>query len=132
MDFSTYPLSARNTASKSDPLARPADAKKAAGDFALAMDKVPILAVTEGGVTTKFGQSKAIERFAAKRFGLFGENDLEGARIDMICEHVRDIKDACARAAQPFSIREREIPTGGSELAKEHWACTGTCFRPET
>ena len=50
-------------------------------------------AVTEGGVTTELGQSKALERFIAKRHGLMGDNDIEAAKIDMICEHVRDFKD---------------------------------------
>ena len=44
------------------------------------------------------GQSKAIERFLAQRFGLYGANDVEGAQVDMIGEHVRDIKDAYAKA----------------------------------
>eukprot|EP01034_Spumella_vulgaris_P001323 gene1323-1740_t len=52
------------------------DAEKAAGD---------------GGAVT-LGQSKTIERFVAKKLNLFGSNDNEGALIDMIAEHVRDIK----------------------------------------
>lgn len=44
----------------------------------------------------KVGQSKAIERFLAKQFGLFGANDVEGAQIDMIGEHVRTPRMALA------------------------------------
>jgi len=37
-------------------------------------------------------QSKAIERFLAKRFGLFGSNDLEAALVDAYGEQIRDIQ----------------------------------------
>lgn len=77
-------------------------------DFALG--KIPTLDVTENGVTTRLAQSKAIERFLAKRFGFFGDNDLEGARIDMITEHIRDIKDACAHPFTTHSTHSRPRP----------------------
>jgi len=70
------------------------DAAKAAGDLDAAMGKVPILTVD--GV--KMGQSKAIERFLAKRFGFMGSSDVEAAQIDQLCEQVRDIKDAYNKA----------------------------------
>lgn len=38
-------------------------------------------------------QSKAIERFLAGRFNLMGENSVQAATIDSICECVRDFKD---------------------------------------
>ena len=60
-----------------------------------AASRVPILYID--GVA-KVGQSKAIERFLAQRFGLYGANDVEGAQIDMMGEHVRDIKDAYMKA----------------------------------
>ncbi len=44
------------------------------------------------------GQSKAIERFLAARFGLLGANDIEAAQVDMLGEHVRDVKDAYGKA----------------------------------
>lgn len=53
------------------------------------MDKLPTLTV-DGKFT--LGQSKAIERYLAKKFGLSGSSDEEFAKVDMICEHVRDIK----------------------------------------
>lgn len=64
------------------------DADCAAGEFRVNMDRLPIL--TYNG--TKVGQSKTIERFLAKKFGLLGSNDVEAAQIDAITEHVRDIK----------------------------------------
>lgn len=70
------------------------DAAKAAGELDPAMGKVPMLTVD--GVS--FGQSKAIERFLAQRFGFMGSSDLEAARIDQLCEQVRDMKDAYNKA----------------------------------
>jgi hypothetical protein len=42
----------------------------------------------------QIGQSKTIERFIAKQTGLLGSNDIEAALIDMVTEHIRDIKQA--------------------------------------
>ena len=64
-------------------------ALKLSGDASANMDRVPILIVD--GVT--IGQSKAIERFVAKRCNMLGDNDIEAAQIDCITEHLRDIKD---------------------------------------
>jgi glutathione S-transferase len=50
------------------------------------ISRVPILYI-DG--EPKIGQSKAIERFLAKQFGLYGANDVEGGQIDMLGEHVR-------------------------------------------
>ena len=56
---------------------------------------MPILYIDGKAV---LGQSKAIERYLARTFGLMGSNDLEAAQVDMIGEHVRDIKDAYQKA----------------------------------
>lgn len=65
------------------------DNDKAEGKLSLSLNKVPALEVD--GVTIP--QSKAIERFLARRFNMMGENELDAARIDSICECVRDFKD---------------------------------------
>ena len=52
------------------------------------MDRIPILEYNG----MQIGQSKTIERFVAKKLGFMGANEVEEALIDMICEHVRDIK----------------------------------------
>jgi len=70
------------------------DAAKESGGLDAGMGKVPLLTVD--GVS--FGQSKTIERFLAQRFGFMGSSDLEAARIDQLCEQVRDIKDAYNKA----------------------------------
>lgn len=65
------------------------DKDKADGKLVKSMNKVPFLEVD--GVVIP--QSKTIERFLARRFNMMGSDELEAARIDAICECVRDIKD---------------------------------------
>jgi hypothetical protein len=65
------------------------DKLKDGGHLAVSMQKLPILTVD--GV--QIAQSKTIERFVAKRLGFMGLTDIEFACIDMICEHIRDLKD---------------------------------------
>lgn len=51
-------------------------------------EQVPLLE-TEGVV---IAQSRAIERFLAKRFGFFGKNDVEAALIDSVSEELADAR----------------------------------------
>ena len=71
---------------------------KAADKFYLNLGSVPVLSYTGPDGSVTLGQSKAIERFLAKKLGYFGANDLEAAQIDMITEHCRDIKQKYADA----------------------------------
>lgn len=64
-------------------------AGKLAGEYAVNMDRVPILEVSG----LRIGQSKSIERYIANKCNLMGSNDEERALIDCISENVRDIKD---------------------------------------
>lgn len=61
------------------------------GDLKMNLNRAPILVTDTGRV---IGQSKAIERFLARRFGLMGHNPEDEAIIDCIAEHCRDVKDA--------------------------------------
>ena len=54
------------------------------------LNKLPFLEV-DG---TVIPQSKAIERFLARKYNMFGSDEVETVRIDGICEYVRDFKDA--------------------------------------
>lgn len=63
---------------------------KAEGKLVGSLNKVPYLEV-DG---TIIPQSKSIERFLARKYSLMGENDIEAARIDSLCECIRDFKDA--------------------------------------
>ena len=62
---------------------------KARGDFVANLNRIPILQIDD----VQIGQSKAIERYIAKKCNLMGSNDEESALIDCIAEHVRDIKE---------------------------------------
>lgn len=54
------------------------------------MNKLPYLEI-DGEIIC---QSKSIERFLARRFNMMGDNEIQIAKIDSICESIRDIKDA--------------------------------------
>lgn len=64
------------------------DVDKAAGKLARSLHKLPYLEV-DGQVIP---QSKAIERYVARRYGLLGLNEVEAAQIDAVCEYVKDFK----------------------------------------
>jgi len=72
---------------------------QARGEHDANLGSVPILVYN--GVA--IGQSKAIERFVAKRLGLFGSNEIEEARIDCIGEHMRDVKQKYSDAIRKKS-----------------------------
>jgi len=77
------------------------DADKAAGVLEANLGRVPLLEVD--GVP--IGQSRAIERFLARRFGLLGDTDVQAAQIDAIVEHTRDIREAFWKI---FGIKDAE------------------------
>jgi prostaglandin-H2 D-isomerase / glutathione transferase len=65
------------------------DADKVSGKLVGSLNKVPYLEV-DGQIIP---QSKTIERFLARKFNMMGSSVLEEARIDAICECVRDFKE---------------------------------------
>ena len=65
------------------------DQAKSSGQLKLSLGKVPFLTV---GGSTVIPQSKAIERFLARKFSLMGCSETEAALIDAFTEHVRDVK----------------------------------------
>lgn len=75
------------------------------GDLAINLDRAPILITPDGN--SAIGQSKAIERFLAKRYGLFGSNDVQAAQIDCVTEHCRDVKDAQMRKRFSAFVKDR-------------------------
>lgn len=88
------------------------EADKKAGKFDKSMGKLPLLRIIENGNVTEIAQSKAIERYISKRYGLMGTNLLEEAKIDTVCECIRDIKD-----------RYQKIRSGTNE-EKDHYFST--------
>lgn len=69
------------------------DFDKQSGKFDISMGKLPVLEITNGLDTKFLSQSKSIERYLANEYGFMGNSNYERARIDSICETVRDIKD---------------------------------------
>lgn len=55
------------------------------------LNRAPVLLTPDGQT---IGQSKAIERYLARRCGLMGRTPEDDAIIDCIAEHCRDVKDA--------------------------------------
>jgi len=54
--------------------------------------KMPELIVKENGHTERLYESRSIERFLAARFGLFGANEYEHQRIDMVTDALADLR----------------------------------------
>jgi hypothetical protein len=90
---------------------------KGSGDLRPNMDRAPVLLVGD----MKIGQSRAIERYVAKRCNMMGNGDEEFAVIDCIAEHTRDIKEKWGKI--------RTI--GGMEPSPEKEAATKKWFDPE-
>lgn len=79
------------------------------GKMKVGMNKVPIL---DAGPCFSLPQSKAIERYLARKFRMMGDTDEEAAIVDAIAEHVRDIHEAFRRKCGPSS---------GDESKKKEW-----------
>lgn len=80
------------------------NADKAAGKMEVSMGKVPILEVGD----LRLPQSKAIERYVAKKLKLMGSSLEEEAMIDAVAEHVRDINEAYNRKGLRFMKDEEK------------------------
>ncbi|KAJ8599426.1 hypothetical protein CTAYLR_007987 [Chrysophaeum taylorii] len=89
-----YPLSFGTPGDFSTVIRPEFDADKASGKLDVSMGKVPVLEVD--GI--EIGQSKAIERYVARKYGMMGSTDEEAAKIDCVAEHERDIKDMYMKA----------------------------------
>ena len=64
------------------------NADKDAGKLAKSLHKLPYLEI-DGQVIP---QSKAVERYVARQYGLLGTSEVEAAQIDAVCEYVKDFK----------------------------------------
>lgn len=80
---------------------------QASGDLQANLDRAPILVVD--GVEA-IGESKAIERFLARRCGLMGKTDVEAAQIDAFCEHIRDLKEKYGSASDKAKFASETLP----------------------
>jgi len=77
---------------------------KEAGDLKMNLNRAPVL-VSPAGAT--IGQSKAIERYLARRFGLMGKSPEEEALVDCVSEHCRDIRDSQMRKGFSAFVRDK-------------------------
>lgn len=81
------------------------DTAKAGGELDASLGKLPFLEVD--GV--KIGQSKAIERYISREFGLMGSTPVEAAQIDAIAECAIDIKQAYQKVRGISDAAEKEV-----------------------
>jgi len=89
LDDVRFPIDFSKYASEGIDGASPAfAAAKKAGTMSANMNRAPTMEV-DGAV---IGQSSACERLVARRLGLYGESDIESAQIDMVFEHLADIR----------------------------------------
>lgn len=92
------------------------ESAKSSGELKPNLNRAPILVTPDG---TAVGQSKAIERFLARRFGLMGSNDVEEAMVDCVAEHCRDVRDAQMRKG--FSMFNKEKTDEEKAKLRKEW-----------
>ena len=90
-------------------------AAKESGELKNNLNRAPVL-VIDGKI---IGQSKAIERYLAKKFNLMGKTLEEEAMIDCITEHCRDVKDAAR--IKGFSRFTKNKSDEEKALARKEW-----------
>eukprot|EP00979_Chaetoceros_neogracilis_P010731 scaffold2576_cov265-Chaetoceros_neogracile.AAC.6 len=90
-------------------------AAKESGDLDINLGRAPLLLVDGKPI----GQSKAIERYLAKQFGLMGTSDIESAQIDCIAEHCRDVNDS--KMKKGFSAFSRGKSEEEKLEARKEW-----------
>jgi len=87
----------------------------------LPFGQVPILEID--GVT--IAQSQSIYRFLARRYGLYGKTDVEGAHADMVVDAIKDIGNSVRAFKLPFFDKRSDedkkngVPPALSEDDKE-------------
>lgn len=89
---------------------------KESGELIMNLGRTPVL-VTDNGIV--IGQSKAIERFLAKKFGFMGQNDIQAAQIDCIAEHCLDVR--LAQMRKGFSMFNKEKTNEEKETLRNEW-----------
>ena len=72
------------------------DKDKKDGKLTMSMGKLPFLVDNKEVIS----QSKAIERYLAGKYGMMGSSLVESAKIDSICEYIRDFKDMYQKIRQ--------------------------------
>lgn len=92
-------------------------AAKESNELEMNLSRAPVLVVDDDVV---IGQSRTIERFIARTFGLMGDgSELEASLVDCITEHCRDVKDA--QMKKGFSFFTRDKTDEEKAAAREEW-----------
>mmetsp|Transcript_19399 Transcript_19399/g.23547 ORF Transcript_19399/g.23547 Transcript_19399/m.23547 type:complete len:147 (-) Transcript_19399:8-448(-) len=91
------------------------DQAKASGRLDISLGKVPLLETDDGKIIP---QSKSIERYIAKKYGMMGATDEEAAYIDALAEHQRDAQDAYKAAKAKDQANEYLTTTLPETLQK--------------
>lgn len=95
-------------------------AAKEAGELAANLNRAPVLVVrNDNDDVVTIGQSRAMERFLARRFGLLGTSETEAALVDCVAEHCRDVRDAAQRKG--FSAFARDKTDEEKAAARREW-----------
>ncbi|KAJ1567846.1 hypothetical protein HK096_008465 [Nowakowskiella sp. JEL0078] len=69
-----------------------------------------LIEIDENGKTFTLAQSKAIERYLSRKFGLFGDNEKETAKIDEISECFVEIQEKFAKmVTEKDSDKKKEM-----------------------
>jgi glutathione S-transferase len=89
---------------------------KGRGDLKMNLNRAPVLVIPDGRA---IGQSRAIERYLARRLGLMGKTPEDEAMIDCIAEHCRDVKDAATRKG--FSRFTKGKTDEEKAIARSEW-----------
>lgn len=89
---------------------------KESGFLDMNLGRAPVLITSDGRA---IGQSKAIERYLARKFNLMGDDDVEAAQVDCISEHCLDVK--LAQMRKGFSMFNREKTDEEKAKLKEEW-----------
>mmetsp|Transcript_4809 Transcript_4809/g.7214 ORF Transcript_4809/g.7214 Transcript_4809/m.7214 type:complete len:245 (-) Transcript_4809:13-747(-) len=76
------------------------------GQLTMSLGRLPILILNDDHV---IGNSRSIERFLAKHFGMMGSNPIQEAKIDCIAEHCRGLKEKEGQFSRK-QWEEQELP----------------------
>lgn len=91
-------------------------AAKASGEFKMNMHRAPVLVLGDG---TTIGQSRVIERYLARKFGLMGEGETQEALVDCLAENARDVAEA--QYKKGFSMFVKDKTDEEKVILKKEW-----------
>jgi glutathione S-transferase len=91
-------------------------AAKESGELKMNLNRAPVLVTADG---KSIGQSKSIERYLAKKFGLMGNSLEDEAVIDCIAEHCRDVTGAAR--TKGFSRFTKNKTDEEKAAARKEW-----------